>query len=98
MTRRISLSVNDNPIEIDYFVQGFIDHTMAGIVSSLEGINEISDIKIEISDSVSRLSVNGDSVPLNDFTDSIISSTVMGMVSSLKGVERSDKIEIIVQR
>lgn len=36
MTRRISLDVNDCPIEMDYFVQGFLDHTVYGMISSLE--------------------------------------------------------------
>ena len=42
MTRRINLSVNEVPVEIDYFVQGFIDHTVAGMIAALEGTGEIT--------------------------------------------------------
>ena len=48
MTRQVSLSVNDAPIELDYFVQGFIDHTIDGILSSLEGIGETGSVNISI--------------------------------------------------
>ena len=46
MTRQISLLVNEVPINLDYFVQGFIAHTTAGMLAALEGalahINRIS--------------------------------------------------------
>ena len=36
MTRQVSLLVNDQPVELDYFVQGFIDHTIGGMLVSLK--------------------------------------------------------------
>ena len=98
MTRRIRLSVNDSPIEMDYFVQGFIDHTVYGMVSSLEGIKDIGDIEIEINGNDVNIFVNEKAVPLNDFVATIVSSTVRGMVSSLKGIEKTERIKIAIQR
>ena len=36
-SRQVSLSVNDVFIELDYFVQGFIDHTISGMLAVLQG-------------------------------------------------------------
>jgi hypothetical protein len=36
MTEQISLSVNDVPIQLDYFVREYIDHVIGGIVASLK--------------------------------------------------------------
>jgi hypothetical protein len=98
MTKRISLNVDDAPIEMDYFVQRFVDHTVGGIVSSLEGVAEVSEIEVKINGDHVSVSVNGSDVPLNDFVAAIVSSTVRGMVSSLKGVEITEKIRIGIQR
>ncbi len=49
MTRQISLLVSDVPVELDYFVQGFTDHTIGGMVSLLKGVGKIDRIKINIS-------------------------------------------------
>lgn len=98
MTKHISLIVNDSPIEMDYFVQGFVDHTVYGMVSSLEGIKEIRDIEIEINGSDTKISINGNPVPLNDFVSTIVSNTMRGMVSSLKGVEKTESLTITIER
>lgn len=98
MTRRISLSVNDAPIDLDYFVQGFIDHTVVGMVSGLEGVGEANEITIEINGEEVAVGVNGDPVPLNPFVVSMVINTVRGMISSLKGVEDTKKIKIGIAR
>jgi len=98
MTRKIELSVNDSPVEIDYFVQSFIDHTVFGMASSLEGITNVNDIEIQINGKDAVILINRNAVPLNDFAAAIISSTVKGMVSPLKGVEKAERIQIAVQR
>lgn len=36
-SRQVSLSVNDVFIELDYFVQGFIDYTISGMLAVLQG-------------------------------------------------------------
>ena len=35
MTRRITLTVNNMPISLDYFVEGYLDHVVGGILASL---------------------------------------------------------------
>jgi len=98
MTKRISLSIMDVPIEMDYFVQRFVDHTVGGIVSSLEGVGDMRDIEVKINGRDVSVSVNATDVPLNEFAVAIVSNTVRGMVSSLKGVESTEKIRIGIQR
>jgi hypothetical protein len=98
MTRQISLSVDDSPIEMDYFVQSFIDHTVFGMVASLERTHDIRHIEIRINGHDAAISVNNNAVPVNEFVAGIVSSTVRGMVSSLKGVQKAEKIMIDVQR
>ena len=96
MTRQISLSVNDSPIEMDYFVQGFIDHTVYGMASGLEGVSDIRDIEIEINGNDTAITVNGDSVPLNDFVATIVGNTVRGMVSSPVKVRTRGGEELVI--
>lgn len=98
MTRQVSLSVNDNPVEMDYFVQSFIDHTVYGMVSSLEGVDGVNEIEIKIKGNDAAITINNSPVALNAFVSSIINSTVRGMVSSLKGVEKAEKIRIGIKR
>ena len=48
MTRKLTLWVNSSPVEIDYFVQNFLGHTVTGMVSSLEGVMEIRELDISV--------------------------------------------------
>ena len=87
MTRRIELSVNDVPIDLDYFVSGYIDHVMGGIIASLHDTGEINDLTLNIDTGGQvSISLNGADVPLTYFPVEIIRSTMMGMVAPLKGV------------
>ena len=97
-TRRISLSVNDVPIDIDYFVQGFIDHVMGGILVSLRSSGEIRTLDVSIDGEEVTINLNGAVVPINPFVNSIIRNTIAGMVSSLKGVSEIHSIRISVRR
>jgi hypothetical protein len=83
---------------MDYFVQRFVDHTVGGIVSSLEGVGDVRDIEMKINGNDVSVSVNAGDVPLNDFVAAIVCNTVRGMVSSLKGIESTEKIQIGIQR
>lgn len=87
MTRKISLSVNGTPIDLDYFVTGYLDHITGGIISSLKGTGEIKNLELGIDgDGTVTVNLNGADVPLNFFANEIIKSTVAGMVAPLKGV------------
>jgi len=98
MTRQISLSVNDQPIELDYFVQSFTDHTIYGILASLEGTGEIHEVEISIEGDNLTINLNNTLLPTNPFVTKIIRNTIVGMVSSLKGVGEIDRVSIIIKR
>ena len=100
MTRKISLSVNDTPINLDYFVAGYLDHVAGGIISSLKGTGEIKNLELNIDkDGVVTVNLNGADVPLGYFATEIVKSTVAGMVTPLKGVAGSiDKLELKISR
>ena len=97
-SRQVSLSVNDVPIELDYFVQGFIDHTISGMISALEGVGEVKTLDISIEADKVTINLNNTSVSINPFVTKIIRNTIIGMVSSLKGVSEVNKISISIIR
>jgi len=89
VTRQLSLSVNEAPIKLDYFVQAFVDHTFSGMVESLEGTGPVQTASLSIDGDKVVLTLNGGLVPTNAFASKIIRSTMIGMVSPLKGVTAS---------
>ena len=99
MTRQISLSVNDVPVELDYFVQEYIDHVAGGIVGSLKDTGEIETLEISLdNEGQVAINLNGADVPLKYFPNDIIRSTILGMVSTLKGVGEVDRLKINISR
>lgn len=98
MTKRVSLSVNDAPIELDYFVAGFIDHTIGGMILALEGTGEITALDISIEADEVAISLNGATVPIKPFVKKIFKSTIFGMVSSLKGASEINRVKVGIVR
>jgi hypothetical protein len=98
MSRSVSLSVNKAPVELDYFVQSFIDHTVGGMLEALEGTVEIKTLDIVLEEDKVSISLNGASVPLNRFVNAFVRNTVVGMVSSLKGVGEVDSLRLGIRR
>ncbi len=98
MTRQVSLWVNDECIELDYFVSGFIDHTVVGMLGALRGTGEVGSLELSIADGGVSINLNNTQVPANEFVSKIIKNTVTGMVSSLKGVGKIKSIKIGIQR
>lgn len=95
MTKQVTLSVNDAPIELDYFVQGFIDHTIDGILAALSGTGKIGSLDLSIDDGGQvTIKLNNALVPANPFVSKIIKNTIVGMVSSLKGVSAIKRLKI----
>lgn len=97
-SRQVNLEVNNVPVPIDYFVQGFIDHVMRGILEALEGTGPIRDLKFSIDRDIVTIDLNGSVVPTNTFVNKIVRNTVAGMVTSLKGVGKVKKIDISIKR
>ena len=98
MTREINLTVNDSEIKLDYFVAGFIDHTVTGMLAALEGTGQIMTAEINIDGTDVKVAVNDDPVAVNMFVAKILSSTLKGMVSSLKGVADIARIHLYINR
>jgi hypothetical protein len=100
VTRGISLSVNDITISLDYFVSGYIDHVVGGIVNSLKNTGNIDNLELTIDNKGQvRIMLNGTEIPLSYFPVEIIRSTVLGMVAPLKGVsDRIDNLQISINR
>ncbi|MFH1031410.1 MAG: hypothetical protein V1767_02435 [Chloroflexota bacterium] len=94
MTVKLTLTVNDAPIRTDYFVESFIDHTVSGMIESLEGTGKIKDLKLTIDGDKVMVNLNGAPVQINPFVTRIIKATTVGMVSTLKGVSDIKKLRI----
>ena|SRR3989304_1397122 len=86
MTRQVTLSVNGNPISTDYFVAAFIDHTVSGMIESLEGTGKVERLNLTINGAKVTIKLNGANVPVNEFASEIIKSTIGGILAPLKGV------------
>jgi len=98
MTRQVSLSVNDVPINLDYFVHSYIDHVVGGIVASLHDTGEIERLELSL-DNEGQVSIklNGADVSLKEFPNDIIKSTILGMAAPLKGVDVGiDRLELSI--
>ena len=97
-SRQVDLSVNDAPIELDYFVQGFIDHVMGGIVAALRGTSEVESLDVSILGDRVTINLNNVVIPINPFVSKITRNTIVGMVSSLKGVSNVDRMNLSIRR
>ena len=100
MTRKITLSVNNTPIDLDYFVAGYLDHVTGGIIASLKGASEIKKLELNIDeDGIVTIDLNDADIPLNFFTTEIIRGTITSMVAPLKGVSGAiNKLELKIER
>ncbi|MGA2518381.1 MAG: hypothetical protein ABSG44_19165 [Thermodesulfobacteriota bacterium] len=98
MSKEVSLWVNEECIPIDYFVSGFIDHTVGGVVASLRGTSEIRTLELSIDGSQVTINLNNAQIPVNEFASKIIGSTITGMVSTLKGVRNIKGVKIAIKR
>lgn len=99
MTKQVSLSVDDVPINLDYFVYGYIDHVVGGIVGSLRDTGEIESLVLAIdNEGQVTINLNSAAVPLKGFPNDIIKGTILGMVAPLKGVGEVGRLEITIIR
>ena len=98
MTVQLNLIVNDVPIKTDYFVAGFIDHTVSGMIEALEGTGKIKNLRLMIDSDNVTINLNGALVPANAFASKIIRATTTGMVSTLKGVNDVKKLDIVLSK
>jgi hypothetical protein len=88
MSRKVSLQVNENPIELNPFVEAYVYYIAEGIINSLKDTKPIKTLDIDIdSDGLLTVDLNGNGVPVNEFVMEIVRNTLAGMVSNLKGVD-----------
>jgi hypothetical protein len=99
MTVNLMVTVNDIPINTDYFVGDFIDHTVSGMIESLEGTAKIRNLNLQIDKDTVTINLNGAAIPTNTFTGKIIKSTIVGMLSVLKGVTNPiQKVTVVLNK
>lgn len=97
-SRAVSLSVNGGPIEVDYFVQGFLDHVTSGMMEMLEGAGPIKTLDLSLDGDKLKVIHNGKTIPTNPFVTRIITNTVRGMASSLKGVSEIKQLNLTIKK
>lgn len=100
MSRKLNLSVNDVPINLDHFVHKYIEHVVGGIVASLKDTGEIDSLELTIdNEGQVAINLNNTSVPLSYFPMEIIRGTILSMVSTLKGVDTEiNRLEITISQ
>ncbi len=98
MTVQLALTVNGAPIQTDYFVQAFIDHTVSGMIEALEGTGKIKDLEMSIDGDKVTVHLNGANVPVNAFASKMLKSTTAGMLSPLKGVKDVKGVKITLNK
>jgi hypothetical protein len=101
MTKHVKLLVNGNNVDTDYFIEGFLDHTIGGMAMSLEGTpknkKQIETIDVAVDNEQVKILVNSLVIPANPFVSKLFRNTLLGMVTTLKGVVDPKKIEIHIE-
>lgn len=94
----LKLTVNEIPIQTDHFVAGFVEHTISGMIESLEGAGKIKDLTLAIDGETVEIELNGAKLQTNVFASRIVKSTVAGMLAPLKGVSDIKKVTVIINK
>ncbi len=98
MANQINLTVNDRPVELNPFVQSFIEHVATGILSALHGTGAIENMALAITaDKQVTIRLNNALVPLSPFVSKIIYGTITGMVAALKDVGQINNLQIVIK-
>lgn len=97
-SRRVSLTVNDSPVPLDYFVQSLVDHVVRGILEALENTGSPETIELAIAPAGVALKVNRTAVPTNAFVSKVITNTLFGLAGSLKGVGKINTLKVEIKK
>jgi len=92
----VELWINNDPIELNAFVEGFLARTVIGAASSLKGVADVQNLELYLESGDVNVIVNGKEIPLTPFPNDIIANTLIGLVSSLKGVDKIEVLKITV--
>ncbi|RLC94623.1 MAG: hypothetical protein DRI39_02205 [Chloroflexi bacterium] len=85
----VKLWVNSAPVDLNPFVEDFLARTLAGAVSSLKGVEVITELELSVQEGDVSILVNGNDIPLTPFPNDAIASIVTGIVSRLRDVGSS---------
>ena len=86
MAGRVYMQVNGVEINFERFVGSFIEHTVCGMLASLDDTGPVKDLDLTLDGDNIQIILNGKAVAINQFVKKIIKSTLFGMVVLLKGV------------
>ena len=93
-----SLWVNDQPIELNAFVGGFLAKTALGAASTLKGPDDVKSLDMEMQKGGNwSIEANGEDIPLTPFPEEIIAKTLTGLVSTLRGVGQIESMKVSVR-
>ena len=90
------LWVNNDPVELNAFVEEFLAKTVIGAASSLKGVKDIQSLELFLERGNVKVIVNGKEVSLTPFPNDIIANTIIGLVSTLRGVGKVEVLKISV--
>ena len=100
MADNVSLTVNNMPINLDYFVSEYIKCVVGGIIASLHDTGEIEDLSLALDNGGQvAITLNNSDIPLKPFPMEIIMATLEGIVATLKGVDGViNSLEITIKK
>ena len=75
-----------------------MEHTLSGMIKSLEGAGKIKDLTLAIDGDAVKIELNGKNLPTNVFASRMIKSTVAGMLAPLKGVSDVKKVTVVINK
>jgi hypothetical protein len=94
MTKKVEMQVNGTNIVLEHFVESFVEHTVSGMLESLEDTGPIKDLNLSMEDNKINIILNGRHIETNEFVNKIMKSTLYGMAAPLKGVNTANVTEL----
>jgi len=89
-----TLWVNNDPVELNDFVEKFLAKVTIGAASSLKGVENIQNLELNQERGNVNIAINGKEISLTAFPNDIIANTITGLVSTLRGVDRVEVLKI----
>jgi hypothetical protein len=93
---KAKLSINKKEIDMNAFVEGLVAHVTIGAVNSLDGVDNVKTVDLNMDKGEIDIMVNKENIRVTPFPNDIIAATLLGLVSLLKGVEDVEQMKIEV--
>ena len=94
---KASVQINQSPLELNEFVEGFIAEVAIAMVKSLKGVDYIKKVEYHHEKDDVEVAVNGEDIELTQFPIEIINSTLLGIMAPLKGTDNIERLDIVVE-